>query len=60
MAYLFGQRSLFGFWYYFPVALLIKLTLGMMGLLLVATAAFFSGRYRPTRESFFLIVPAAI
>jgi hypothetical protein len=58
--YLFGRIYPHGFWYYFPVALSIKLTLGMMGLLLISAAAFFSGRFRPTREIFFLIVPAAI
>ena len=58
--FILGKVFTHGVWYYFPVVLAIKLTLGMIGLLLIAAAAFFSGRYRPTRESFFLIVPAAI
>jgi tetratricopeptide (TPR) repeat protein len=58
--FILGKVITHGVWYYFPVVLAIKLTLGMMGLLLIAAAAFFSGRFRPTRELFFLIVPAAI
>jgi tetratricopeptide (TPR) repeat protein len=58
--YIFGKIYAHGVWYYFPVALAIKLTLGMMGLLAIAAAAFFSGRFRPAREIYFLIVPAAI
>jgi tetratricopeptide (TPR) repeat protein len=58
--FIFGRIFAHGVWYYFPVALLIKLTLGMMGLLLMAAAAFFSGRFRPARELFFLVAPAAI
>jgi len=58
--FILGKVYTHGVWYYFPVVLAIKLTLGMMGLLLVAAAAIFSGRFRPTRELFFLIVPAAI
>jgi hypothetical protein len=58
--FIFGKIYAHGIWYYFPVALAIKLTLGMMGLLALAAAAFFSGRFRPTREIFFLTAPAAI
>jgi hypothetical protein len=58
--YIFGKVYTHGVWYYFPVVLAIKLTLGMIGLLLISAAAFFSGRFRLTREIFFLTVPAAI
>jgi tetratricopeptide (TPR) repeat protein len=58
--FIFGKIYAHGVWYYFPVALAIKLTLGMMGLLAIAVAAFFSGRFRPAREVFFLVAPAAI
>ena len=58
--YIFGKIYAHGVWYYFPVALTIKLTLGMMGLLLMAAAAFMFGRFRAAREIFFLTVPAAI
>jgi tetratricopeptide (TPR) repeat protein len=58
--FIFGRIYAHGVWYYFPVALAIKLTLGMMGLLAIAVAAFFSGRFRRAREVFFLVAPAAI
>jgi tetratricopeptide (TPR) repeat protein len=58
--FIFGKIYAHGVWYYFPVALAIKLTLGMMGLLAIAVAAFISGRFRPAREVFFLTAPAAI
>ncbi len=58
--FILGRVYNHGVWYYFPVVLAIKLTLSMIGLLLIAAAAFFRGRFRPTREMFFLIVPAAI
>jgi tetratricopeptide (TPR) repeat protein len=38
----------------------IKLTLGMIGLLGIAAAALLTGRFRLTREIYYLIVPAAI
>jgi tetratricopeptide (TPR) repeat protein len=38
----------------------IKLTLGMIGLLGIAAAALLTGRFRLTREIYFLAVPAAI
>jgi len=34
--YFFGQRHPAGFWYYFPIALAIKLTIGMMALCVLA------------------------
>ena len=40
-AYLFGETSLVGWWYYFPVALLYKTPLGLIAL---AMFAFFAGR----------------
>jgi len=44
MAYLFGQRSLFGFWYYFPVVLAVKTPLAFLGLL-------FFGAYLSLRKT---------
>jgi hypothetical protein len=58
--FILGKVFNHGVWYYFPVALAIKLTLGLMGLLLMATAACISGRFRPWRQIFYLTVPAAI
>jgi hypothetical protein len=58
--YIFGKVYGHGVWFYFPVAMAIKLTLGMIGLLGIAAAALLTGRFRLTREIFFLVVPAAI
>ncbi len=58
--FILGKVYTHGVWYYFPVVLAIKLTLGTIGLSLISAAAFFSGRFRLAREIFFLIVPAAI
>lgn len=58
--FILGKVLNHGVWYYFPVALAIKLTLGIFGLLAIACMAFLSGRFRPAREIFFLTVPAAI
>jgi len=58
--YIFGKVYGHGVWFYFPVAMAIKLTLGMIGLLGIAAAALLTGRFRLTREICFLVVPAAI
>jgi len=59
-SYIFGKVYGHGVWFYFPVAMAIKFTLGMIGLLGIAAAALFSGRLRLTREVYFLILPAAL
>ncbi len=58
--YFLGRIRQTGVWYYFPVVLLIKLTLPL--LLLVATAAWamVSGRVRQRREVWFLVAPPVI
>jgi hypothetical protein len=38
-AFLLGSRSIFGWWYYFPVALIVKTTLPFLALLLVSGLA---------------------
>jgi tetratricopeptide (TPR) repeat protein len=58
--YIFGKVYGHGVWFYFPVAMAIKLTLGMFGLLGIAAAALLTGRLRFTREIYYLAVPAAI
>jgi len=58
--YIMGKVYGHGVWFYFPVAMAIKLTLGMIGLLGIAAAALLTGRFRLTREIYFLAVPAAI
>ena len=58
--YILGKIYTHGVWFYFPIALAIKLTLGMIGLLAISAVAFFTGRFRLAREIYYLIVPAAI
>jgi hypothetical protein len=55
-----GRIRQTGVWYYFPIVLLIKLTLPL--LLLVATAAWamVSGRVQQGREVWFLVAPPVI
>ncbi len=58
--YILGKVYGHGVWFYFPVAMAIKLTLGMIGLLGIAAAALLTGRFRLTREIGYLVVPSAI
>lgn len=59
-SYFFGKVYAHGIWYYFPVVLLIKSTLGFLGLVLLAVAAVVAGWFRRWREILFLLVPAGI
>ena len=59
-SYFFGKVYTHGVWYYFPVVLLIKSTLGFLGLLLLAVAAVIAGWFRRWREILFLTVPPGI
>jgi 4-amino-4-deoxy-L-arabinose transferase-like glycosyltransferase len=49
-----------GVWWYFPVALSIKTTLGLIGLVVLAGIALVSKRLRVSRELAYLFVPGAI
>jgi hypothetical protein len=57
--YLFGHILASGVWYYFPIVLLIKLTLPVLLLLASAFWAILSGRI-PRRELWFVVAPPAI
>ena len=59
-SYFFGKVYEHGLWYYFPVVLLIKSTLGFLGLVLLAVAAVIAGWFRRWREILFLLMPAGI
>lgn len=59
-SYLFGKVYAHGVWMYFPSALAIKLTLGSIGLVLLAIWATATGKVRKPREVWFLLVPAAV
>ncbi len=55
-----GKVYAHGIWVYFPTVLLIKLTLGSMGLMLMAAWAAATGRLRRPREAWFLLAPAGV
>ena len=59
-AFLLGKIYTHGVWFYFPIALAIKCTLGEMLLLAIAVWMAASGKIRQPREVFFLLSPAAV
>jgi 4-amino-4-deoxy-L-arabinose transferase-like glycosyltransferase len=58
--FLLGHDYPHGVWWYFPVALSIKTTLGLIGLVVLAGIALISRRLRLGREFAYLVVPGAI
>jgi len=58
--FLLGHDYAHGVWWYFPVALSIKSTLGLIGLVILAGIAVISRRLRQGRELAYLVVPGAI
>src|SRR5580698_6798956 len=58
--FLLGHDYAHGVWWYFPVALSIKTTLGLMGLVVLACIALISRQLRRGRELAYLVVPGAI
>jgi 4-amino-4-deoxy-L-arabinose transferase-like glycosyltransferase len=58
--FLLGHDYAHGVWWYFPVALSIKTTLGLIGLVALAGFALLSRRLRQGRELAYLVVPGAI
>jgi len=58
--FLMGHDYPHGVWWYFPVALSIKTSLGLIGLVVLAGIALTSRRLRQTRELAYLFVPGAI
>jgi 4-amino-4-deoxy-L-arabinose transferase-like glycosyltransferase len=58
--FLLGHDYPHGVWWYFPVALSIKTTLGLIGLVVSAGLALTTGRLRHGRELAYLVVPGAI
>lgn len=55
--YIFGRLYAHGQWFYFPVLLSLKWSVGVLGLLGLAIYAFAGGRVRRPREVFFLTLP---
>lgn len=58
-SYVLGKIYAHGVWFYFPIAFLIKSTIGFMALLLLAVMAVVLRRLKSGREIWFLVVPAA-
>ncbi len=54
----FGKVYAHGQWWYFPAVILIKTTLGLLGLVALAFFAIFTGRLRKGREVAFILLPA--
>lgn len=54
-AYLLGKYSLFGWWFYFPVACLVKSPVALVALTALALAAFLR-----IRTNFWILIPAII
>lgn len=59
-SYIFGKLYRHGQWFYFPGAMLIKLTLGFLLLLAVVPVAIATRRGPRWREFLYLVVPPAI
>jgi 4-amino-4-deoxy-L-arabinose transferase-like glycosyltransferase len=58
--FLLGHDYAHGVWWYFPVALSIKTTLGLIGLVVLAGVALIGGQLRHRREVAYLVVPGAL
>ena len=58
-SYVLGKIYAHGVWFYFPIAFLIKSTIGFMALLLLSVAAIATRRLNSLREILFLVVPPA-
>ena len=58
--FILGKMYSHGVWWYFPVALLIKSTLGLIALVLLGLFAIVTGKLRKGRELAFVLLPAAV
>jgi hypothetical protein len=56
-SYLLGERSASGWWYYFPVAFLIKTPVGTLALLAAALVTMHKGQPLGRREVAFVLLP---
>lgn len=56
--FIFDKVHAHAVWWYFPVALTIKSTLGFLGLIALAFAAIATGKLRKGRELVYVLVPA--
>jgi len=58
--FIFGTVYPHGQWWYFPILILIKTTLGLLALVALAFFAIFTGRLRKRRELAFVLVPCLV
>jgi hypothetical protein len=58
--YLLGRLYSHGVWFYFPLAFLIKSTLGFLGLLALAPLAWMLGARERRRETLWMLIPTAV
>jgi hypothetical protein len=58
--FVLGRVYAHGVWWYFPIAFLIKTTLGLMAMLVLAIFALATGKLKQHREVFYVLAPAAI
>jgi len=58
-SYVLGKIYAHGVWFYFPIAFLIKSTIGFMALLLLSVVAIAARRLKRWREILFLVIPPA-
>jgi len=59
-SYLFGKVYAHGVWFYFPAAFVIKSTLALLLLLLIAAGSIAAGKFRCRREISFLVIPPVV
>lgn len=57
--FVLGHQLAHGVWWYFPLVILIKSTLGMLALVLLSFFAIFTGKLRRPREIAFILLPSA-
>ena len=55
--FVLGRQLAHGVWWYFPLVIAIKTTLGMLSLVVLALIAIAVGRLRARREAAFILIP---
>jgi 4-amino-4-deoxy-L-arabinose transferase-like glycosyltransferase len=59
-SFVLGKVYAHGVWFYFPIAFLIKSTLGFLALLLLSLAVIVARKLDRPREIFFLLIPTVV
>jgi 4-amino-4-deoxy-L-arabinose transferase-like glycosyltransferase len=58
--FILGKQLAHGVWWYFPVVILIKTTLGLLGLVAVALFAIVTRKLNRAREVAYILIPAVV